>query len=147
MVILDKQKTVLICPDWQFSFTSCCITEKRDSQLYVHNNPSHGIILCQCNISNMSSLSYSLRLCVSWQHYCLHQVCSKTIKCKYSIMSLTRPKVTEFFWFDPAPFTQFRHLGVVSFEKEWPGFEPRTSSIRRGDSIATPPQPTWQNVT
>ena len=42
----------------------------------------------------------------------------------------------------PAPQGAFRLQGkeVVFFEAEWPGFEPRTSSIRRGRSIhsATP---------
>ena len=55
-----------------------------------------------------------------------------------------------FFCLTPPPYTQFRDLGVwpaprgafglrgkevVFLEVEWPGFEPRTSSIRRGRSI------------
>ena len=56
-----------------------------------------------------------------------------------------------FFGLTPPPYTQFRDPGVrpapqggpmglqgkevVFFEMEWPGFKPRTSSIRRGCSI------------
>ena len=58
-----------------------------------------------------------------------------------------------FFCLTPPPYSQFRDPGVrpapqgairgkevVFFEAEWPGFEPWTSSIRRGRSIhsATP---------
>ena len=40
-----------------------------------------------------------------------------------------------FFLFDPAPFTQFRHQGVRPAPQGVAGFEPRTSSIRRGRFI------------
>ena len=57
--------------------------------------------------------------------------------------------INHFFWSEPGVTPQYRigstHLApkshlvsgkeVVFFEMEWPGFEPRTSSIRRGCSI------------
>ena len=62
-----------------------------------------------------------------------------------------------FFCLTPPPYTQFRDLGVrpaprgafglrgkeeVFLEVEWPRFEPRTSSIRRGSTIHAA-TPTW----
>ena len=59
-------------------------------------------------------------------------------------LGLTLPPYTQFRdpGVRPAPRGTFwlRGKEVVFFEAEWPGFEPQTSSIRRGRSIhsATP---------
>ena len=113
----------------------------------------------RCAFKKSDSNNFSIHTASVFNFPCGTIVCvsRQTFIWKYTVTYILLTKNRSFFFcLTPPPYSQFRDPGVrpaprgairlrgkevVFFEAEWPGFEPRTTSIRT--ALSTPLRPTW----